>query len=65
MKLVFALANGRSGTLHAHDLFRRHALDCVSRHETYLDVGNPSMFGRPIYDYAVGREDRTRLLLAQ
>jgi hypothetical protein len=34
-------------------LFRRN-VECVCRHEPYFDRGNPDMFGRAIYDRAVG-----------
>jgi len=36
-------------------------VDCVTRHETY--GFNPSMFGRPIYDYAVGDREPIRRLV--
>jgi hypothetical protein len=41
----------------------RNAQGCVARHEPY--VFNPSMFGRPIYDYTVGDRRNTRQLLAR
>jgi hypothetical protein len=49
---IFTLASGRSGTHFLYQLFRRNAANCVCRHEPY--GWNPSMFGRPIYDLAVG-----------
>lgn len=49
---IFTLASGRSGTHFLYELFRRNAADCCCRHETY--GWNPSMFGLPIYDHAVG-----------
>ena len=49
---IFTLASGRSGTHFLYQLFRRNAAGCVCRHEPY--GYNPSMFGRPIYDLAVG-----------
>jgi hypothetical protein len=49
---IFTLASGRSGTHFLYQLFRRNAADCCCRHEPY--GFNPSMFGRPIYDLAVG-----------
>jgi hypothetical protein len=49
---IFTLASGRSGTHFLYELFRRNAADCCCRHEPY--GWNPSMFGRPIYDFAVG-----------
>ncbi|MDX1947968.1 MAG: hypothetical protein SFU86_21395 [Pirellulaceae bacterium] len=52
MLTIFTLASGRSGTHFLYELFRRNAADCAARHEPY--VWNPSMFGRPIYDRAVG-----------
>src|SRR5207237_1887740 len=61
MLTVLTLSSGRSGTHFLYQLIRRNALDCVARHETY--GFNPSMFGRPIYDYAVGKRERTRRLL--
>src|SRR5262245_10197335 len=63
MLTVFTLASGRSGTHFLYELIRRNAMGCVARHETY--GFNPSMFGRPIYDRAVGQRDNTRLLLAR
>src|SRR4051812_16440310 len=61
MLTVFTLSSGRSGTHFLYQLIRRNARDCVARHETY--GFNPSMFGRPIYDYATGERERTRKLL--
>jgi hypothetical protein len=61
MLAVFTLSSGRSGTHFLYQLIRRNARDCAARHETY--GFNPSMFGRPIYDYAVGEQTRTRRLL--
>jgi len=61
MLTVFTLSSGRSGTHFLYQLIRRNARDCVARHETY--GFNPSMFGRPIYDYAVGKRNRRRKLL--
>lgn len=52
MLTIFTLASGRSGTHFLYELFRRNAADCHARHEPY--GWNPSMFGRPIYDLAVG-----------
>ena len=54
MRTVFALTSGRSGTKFLCDLFRRNARGCEARHEPYFDRGNASMFGRPIYDHAIG-----------
>jgi hypothetical protein len=61
MRVIFTLASGRSGTRFLADLFRRN-VSCVGRHEPYFDRGNPSMFGRPIYDRAVGDVDAVRRL---
>ncbi|MCI0358278.1 MAG: hypothetical protein L0211_07330 [Planctomycetaceae bacterium] len=57
---IFTLASGRSGTHFLYQLFRRNAADCCCRHEPY--GFNPSMFGRPIYDRAVGDTDAIRKL---
>jgi hypothetical protein len=61
MRVIFTLASGRSGTRFLSDLFRRN-VSCVCRHEPYLDWGNPSMFGRPIYNRAVGDGTAVRRL---
>jgi hypothetical protein len=58
---IFALSSGRSGTHFLYELIHRNAWDCVARHEPY--GWNPSMFGRPIYDHAVGERAYTRRLL--
>src|SRR5262249_42616205 len=58
---IFTLASGRSGTHFLYEIIRRNAVDCVARHETY--GFNPSLFGRPIYDYAVGDREPTRRLV--
>lgn len=63
MLTIFALASGRSGTHFLYELLRRNSLDCVCRHETY-SWSNPSMFGRPIYDYAVGNLGAVRQQVA-
>ena len=63
MQTIFTLASGRSGTHFLYELIRRNAADCAARHETY--GYNPSMFGRAIYDHAVGETERTRKLLAR
>jgi len=49
---IFCLASGRSGTHFLYEILRRNTRGAVCRHEPYL--WNPSMFGRPIYDRAVG-----------
>jgi hypothetical protein len=58
---VFTLASGRSGTHYLYELLHHNAADCACHHETY--GGNPSMFGRPIFDFALGDRQRTRDLL--
>lgn len=65
MITVFALANGRSGTRFLCHLLRNNLQNAVCRHEPYFDLGNPSMFGVPIYDHTHGRLDRIRPLLAR
>ncbi|MGI8979671.1 MAG: hypothetical protein ACR2FY_10620 [Pirellulaceae bacterium] len=55
---VFCLASGRSGTHFLYEILRRNTLGVICRHEPYL--WNPSMFGRPIYDHAVGDEAAVR-----
>lgn len=60
MQVVFTLASGRSGTHFLAQLLRRNAAGCCVRHEPY--GWNPSMFGRPIYDRAVGNLDAVRSL---
>jgi hypothetical protein len=57
---IFCLASGRSGTHFLYELFRRNTRDVICRHEPYL--WNPSMFGRPIYDRAMGDEAAIRTL---
>lgn len=56
----FCLASGRSGTHFLYEILRRNTRGVVCRHEPYL--WNPSMFGRPIYDRAVGDHDAVRRL---
>jgi hypothetical protein len=60
---IFTLASGRSGTHFLYELIRRNAKNCTARHETY--GLNPSMFGRPIFDHAVGSNESIRALLAR
>jgi hypothetical protein len=55
---IFCLASGRSGTHFLYEILRRNTRGVVCRHEPYL--WNPSMFGRPIYDRAVGDEAALR-----
>lgn len=63
MKTVFALATGRSGTRFLSHLLRHNLTDAVCRHEPYFDWGNPSMFGRPIFQYTHGDVEPIRKLL--
>lgn len=65
MTTVFALATGRSGTRFLSHLLRRNVRNAVCRHEPYFDWGNPSMFGRPIYDHTHGNLAAIRKLLAR
>ena len=55
---IFCLASGRSGTHFLFEILRRNTRGVVCRHEPY--VWNPSMFGRPIYDHAVGDDGAVR-----
>jgi hypothetical protein len=55
---VLCLGSGRSGTHYLYEILRRNLRGAVCRHEPYL--WNPSMFGRPIYDHAVGDEAAVR-----
>lgn len=64
MRVILTLTSGRSGTKFLSGLFR-HNVACVCRHEPYLDWGNPSMFGRAIYDRATGNLPAVRRLAAQ
>jgi hypothetical protein len=57
---LFCLASGRSGTHFLYEILRRNTRGVACRHEPY--VWNPSMFGRPIYDHAVGDEAAVRKL---
>ncbi|HEY3761552.1 MAG TPA: hypothetical protein VGN23_07380 [Verrucomicrobiae bacterium] len=62
-KVIFTLTEARSGTLYLRNLFRLNARDCICRHETFFDFGNPTMFGRTIYDAHAGRAEKVRALL--
>ncbi|MGH7979278.1 MAG: hypothetical protein ACREE6_07875 [Limisphaerales bacterium] len=62
-KIIFTLAEARSGTLYLRNLFRLNACDCDCRHETFFDVGNPTMFGPAIYDAFAGRFGKVRARL--
>jgi hypothetical protein len=59
-RAVFALASGRSGTAFLCGLLRANARGVAAEHETYFRRGNPSMFGRPIYDLAAGDLEAVR-----
>ncbi len=63
MLTVFCLSSGRSGTAFLCGLLRRNARNAVVFHEPYFDPGNPTMFGRPIYDHCVGDLVAIRALL--
>jgi hypothetical protein len=62
---IFTLASARSGTLYLRNLFHRNVRGCVARHETFFDWGNPTMFGRAIYDAHAGHVERVRELLSK
>jgi hypothetical protein len=63
MRTVFTLASGRSGTSFLCGLLRRNAQGCVVVHEPYVDRGNPTMFGLPIYEHSMGNTVPVRELL--
>ena len=64
MKLtLFTLTSARSGTLYLKHLFQNNVRDCVCRHEPFFDWGNPTLFGRAVYDAYAGRVDRIKELL--
>jgi hypothetical protein len=62
-KVIFTLAEARSGTLYLRNLFRLNARDCACRHETFFDFGNPTMFGPAIYDAYAGHFGKIRARL--
>lgn len=62
-RIIFTLTAARSGTLYLRNLFRLNARDCVCRHETFFDFGNPTMFGPAIYDAHAGRIGNVRARL--
>src|SRR6476646_7372875 len=64
-KVIFTLTSARSGTLYLRALFAHNVPGCVCRHEPFCDCGNPTLFGRSIYDAYAGRIDRIRKLLAK
>jgi len=59
-KIIFTLAEARSGTLYLRNVFRLNARACDCRHETFFDFGNPTMFGPAIYDAYAGRFGKIR-----
>lgn len=64
MKLtLFTLTSARSGTVYLRHLFRNNVRECVCRHEPFFDWGNPTMFGRAIYDAHAGRLEPLRARL--
>ncbi len=62
-QVVFTLTTARTGTLYLRNFFRRNVRDCVCRHEPFFDWGNPTLFGRAIYDAHAGRIKHIRRLL--
>ncbi|MFW3112878.1 hypothetical protein MHAE_03805 [Mycobacterium haemophilum DSM 44634] len=61
---VFALTSARSGTMCLSELLKRNAPQCTVVHESNdLNLWNPSMFGRVIYDRATGQFDAVRAVL--
>ncbi len=64
-QVFFALTTARTGTLYLSGLFQRNIAGCDCRHEPFFDWGNPTMFGRAIYDAYAGRLDRLRKRLAK
>ncbi len=62
-RTIFTLTSARAGTLYLSHLFRNNIANCACRHEPFFDWGNPTMFGRAIYDAYAGRTGRIRSLL--
>jgi hypothetical protein len=62
---IFTLTSARSGTLYLRHLFQNNVPDCVCRHEPFFDWGNPTLFGRAIFDAYAGRLEPVRELLAK
>jgi hypothetical protein len=62
-RTIFTLTSARSGTVYLRHLFQNNVPNCACRHEPFFDWGNPTMFGRAIYDAHAGRLDRLRRLL--
>ncbi len=65
LRTIFTLTAARSGTLYLSHLFRNNIPGAICRHEPFFDWGNPTLFGRAIYDAYAGRADRIRALLAK
>ncbi|MFO1500001.1 MAG: hypothetical protein U1G07_16685 [Verrucomicrobiota bacterium] len=63
--VIFTLTSARSGTHYLKALFQHNVRNCVCRHEPFFDWGNPTLFGRAIYDAHVGRLDRVKAQLAK
>lgn len=62
---VFTLSSGRSGTMSLYEMLRTNAADCTVVHEPSIwDRRNPSMFGRPIYDFTTQNVAPIHKLLA-
>ncbi|WP_041354980.1 hypothetical protein [Nitrosococcus halophilus] len=59
-RTIFTLTSGRSGTGFLCGLLRRNTRQCVVFHEPFFDWGNPTMFGRPIYDRCIGDVEAVR-----
>jgi len=64
-RITFTLTTARAGTLYLRCLFQQNIPDCICRHEPFFDWGNPTLFGRAIYDAYAGRLERIRELLAK
>ncbi len=62
-QVLFTLTSARSGTVYLRHLFRNNVRNCVTRHEPFFDWGNPTLFGRAIYDAWSGDRARIRDLL--
>jgi len=62
-RTIFTLSSARAGTLYLSQIFRHNIRDCACRHEPFFDWGNPTMFGRAIYDAWAGRGKRVRVRL--
>jgi len=62
-QVIFTLTSARSGTVYLRHLFQNNVPSCIARHEPFFDWGNPTMFGRAIYDAYAGRLDHLRKLL--